>query len=322
MKRLSVMLLCLLMLFSFTSCSREERVEAAAAESEGDILLGRFSYTVGYSNGRYFDDKPEMIPDYGYMLRGILDFQDVENEPLMPLQEIAEAYEDFAFSNQEPMELGKEIDEKKALKLPSPTTAHERYSYAYGFILASNGIYQFGNMDFGRFTEGLSAGLFNKKAEMTEEEMNASITEYSAYVQKQYEETVGKEKKANLEEANAFMAENSKVEGIVPVNAYCQVKFNTVGPKTEQVKLGDMVKLNYRLTNLQGEVLDQGSGVVFPMDMNQMIMGFVEGCTAMSVGDSATVYVHPEHGYGERGPNGIGPNRLLIFDIDILGIEK
>ena len=322
MKRISVILLCFLMLFSFTSCSKDETPEAAEAQSEGDILLGRFSYTVGYSNAKFFDNKPEMVPDYGYLMRGILDFQDMDNEPAMPLEEIAKSYEDFAYGNKDPMELGKELDEKKIKKLPAPSTAHEKYSYAYGFILASNGIYQFGNMDFDKFTEGLTDGLYDKDAKMTEEEMNASITDYSAYVQKKYEETVGAEKKANLEEANAFMAENSKVEGIVPVNAYCQVKFTTVGPKAEQVKLGDSVKLNYRLTNLQGEVLDQGNGVVFPMDMNQMIMGFVEGCTAMHVGDSATVYVHPEHGYGERGPNGIGPNRLLIFDIDVLGIEK
>lgn len=316
MKRLSIFILCFVMLFSFTSCSKEE------AQSEKEILLGRFSYTVGYSNAKFFEDKPEMVPDYGYLLRGILDFQDVEKAPMMPLEEIAKAYEDFAFSNKDPMELGKEIDDKKALKLDAPTTPHQKYSYAYGFILASNGIYQFGDMDFVKFSEGLRDGLYRKEAQMTDEEMNSSIMEYSAFVQKQYEESIGKESKANLDEANAFMAENSKAEGIVPVNAYCQVKFNTIGPKTEQVKLGDRVKLNYRLTNLQGEVLDQGNGVVFPMDMNQMIMGFVEGCTAMSVGDSATVYVHPEHGYGERGPNGIGPNRLLIFDIDVLGIEK
>ena len=261
-------------------------------------------------------------PDYGYLLRGILDFQALDREPLFSIEEIAESYEDFAFSNQEPMEPGKELNEKKALKLETPSTPHEKYSYAYGFILASNGIYQFGDMDFKMFTEGLRDGLYSKDPKMTEEEMNSSIMDYSSYVQRQYEETIGKEKKANLDEANAFMAENSKAEGIVPVNAYCQVKFTKIGAKTEQVKPGDSVKLNYRLTNLQGEVLDQGNGVVFPMDTNQMIKGFVEGCTAMSVGDSATVYVHPEHGYGEYGPNGIGPNRLLVFDIDVLGIEK
>ena len=324
MKKTLILLLSAILILTGVSCAKTEN-DTPVEKDEKTLLLERFSYTIGYSNASFFEEKPSMTPDYGYMIRGTYDFQDMDKEPLITLDEMVSSYESFigkAETSTTPAEKGKELSEKKILKLSAPSTEHEKYSYSFGYILASNAIYQFGDIDFDYLRKGLTDRLFEHDAMMSAEEMEASISEYSAFVQRQYEETIGKEKKENLEEAQNFLAENSKKDGIIAVNAYCQIEFTKKGPEETQVKLGDSVKLNYKLTNLQGDVIDQGNGVVFPMDTNQMIKGFVEGCTAMHVGDSARVYIHPEHGYGEYGPSGIGPNRLLIFDIDELGIEN
>ena len=42
----------------------------------------------------------------------------------------------------------------------------------------------------------------------------------------------------------------------------------------------------------------------------------------MKVGDKWQLVIPPKLAYGEQGPGPIGPNSVLIFDVELLGIEK
>ncbi|HPP39883.1 MAG TPA: FKBP-type peptidyl-prolyl cis-trans isomerase, partial [Candidatus Kapabacteria bacterium] len=61
--------------------------------------------------------------------------------------------------------------------------------------------------------------------------------------------------------------------------------------------------------------------VTFPL--NGVIKGWTEGLQLMSVGSKYRFYIPPELGYGENGAGGvIGPNEVLIFEVELLGIEQ
>ena len=55
-----------------------------------------------------------------------------------------------------------------------------------------------------------------------------------------------------------------------------------------------------------------------------MIRGWTEGVQLMSVGSKYTFFIPGNLGYGEQGvpQAGIGPNETLIFDVELLKIEK
>ncbi len=54
-----------------------------------------------------------------------------------------------------------------------------------------------------------------------------------------------------------------------------------------------------------------------------MIPGWTEALQLMKVGDKWTLFIPAKLAYGEESPGPIiGPNSVLIFDIELLDIEK
>jgi FKBP-type peptidyl-prolyl cis-trans isomerase FklB len=61
--------------------------------------------------------------------------------------------------------------------------------------------------------------------------------------------------------------------------------------------------------------------VTFPV--NGVIAGWTEVLQLMKEGDKWQVYIPPKLAYGETGAGGkIGPNSVLVFDIELIDIEK
>ena len=53
-----------------------------------------------------------------------------------------------------------------------------------------------------------------------------------------------------------------------------------------------------------------------------MIAGFTEGVQKMKVGDKAVLFIPSHLGYGERGGGPIPPNSDLIFELEMVEIQK
>lgn len=51
------------------------------------------------------------------------------------------------------------------------------------------------------------------------------------------------------------------------------------------------------------------------------IRGFAEGVVGMRVGEQRRLYIHPDMAYGKDGGL-VGPNRLLIFDVEVSSINE
>lgn len=69
----------------------------------------------------------------------------------------------------------------------------------------------------------------------------------------------------------------------------------------------------------------QGGYQPFPSIYNEtanLVPGFKEALLNMNVGDKARVYIPSYLGYGERGSGPIPPNTDLIFDIEIVSLQK
>ena len=75
-----------------------------------------------------------------------------------------------------------------------------------------------------------------------------------------------------------------------------------------QVKKGDVIRVHYTGTLLDGSQFDSSVGrspLEFTVGAGQMIAGFDAGVVGMSVGEKKTIQIDPDNGYGQKDPNAI-----------------
>jgi len=93
----------------------------------------------------------------------------------------------------------------------------------------------------------------------------------------------------------------------------------------ETPKLSDTVKVHYHGTLIDGTVFDssvqRGEPITFPV--SGVIPGWVEALQMMKVGDKWKLFIPAKLAYGDHSPTpAIPPNSPLIFEVELLGIEK
>ncbi len=132
-------------------------------------------------------------------------------------------------------------------------------------------------------------------------------------------------KNAGLKAAgDKFLAENGKKPGVITTPSGLQYEVIKEG-NGEKPTTQSVVSVNYKGSLLSGKVFDESrpdSPVEFPV--GQVIPGWIEGIPLMSVGSKYKFYIPGNLGYGENGnpQGGIGPNEVLIFEVELLGIKK
>ena len=58
------------------------------------------------------------------------------------------------------------------------------------------------------------------------------------------------------------------------------------------------------------------------MLLNRVIKGWTEGLQLIGEGGKIRLFVPSELGYGENGNRGIEPNSTLIFDVELVKVNK
>lgn len=129
---------------------------------------------------------------------------------------------------------------------------------------------------------------------------------------------------AQTEKGRAFLAENAKKEGVISLPSGLQYKVLKQGDGIVPQKT-DKVKVHYEGRLIDGTVFDASSKhgnepATFRPD--QVIKGWTEALTMMPVGSKWQLYIPYQLAYGERNAGQIKPYSALIFDVELVGIEK
>lgn len=84
----------------------------------------------------------------------------------------------------------------------------------------------------------------------------------------------------------------------------------------------DEVEVHYHGSLINGEVFDSSvdRGEPSKFRVGGVIKGWTEALQLMKVGAKWKLYIPSDLAYGERGNNSIGPNEVLIFEVELLGI--
>ena len=126
-----------------------------------------------------------------------------------------------------------------------------------------------------------------------------------------------------------FLEENKAKEGVVTTESGLQYKVITEG-KGQVPTSTDRVKVHYKGTLIDGTEFDSsysrkdkdGNPQPSTFRANQVIKGWTEALTMMPIGSKWELYIPQELAYGSLDKGTIPPFSTLIFEVELLSIEK
>ena len=216
---------------------------------------------------------------------------------------------------------------------PDLTNPKQKTSYALGVNIGSS----LKNQDLDIDSKALVAGVadaLNGKPALTKEEVHSTLLKLQQDLRAKDEAEGAKyaDGAKNLKDGQAFLAENKKKEGVkvhtvtLPDGTKAEFQYKILKSGTgASPKSTDTVTVNYTGTLIDGTVFDssveRGQPATFPLD--RVIPGWTEALQLMKVGDKWQIFLPAKLAYGEQGPSPkIGPNSTLIFDVELLSIDK
>lgn len=128
----------------------------------------------------------------------------------------------------------------------------------------------------------------------------------------------------NRRAGERFLTENTKKDSVVTLPSGLQYKVIVAG-NGEVPKRTDKVLVNYEGRLVDGSVFDSSAKhgdkpASFRAD--QVIKGWTEALTIMPVGSKWQLFIPYQLAYGERNAGQIKPFSALIFDVELVGIDK
>ena len=125
------------------------------------------------------------------------------------------------------------------------------------------------------------------------------------------------------EDGEKFLAENALKEGVTTTESGLQYEVIKMG-RGKKPTATDKVKVHYHGTLIDGTVFDSSveRGEPTSFGLNQVIKGWTEGLQLMPVGSKFRFYIPQELGYGAQAAGSIPPYSTLIFEVELLSIEK
>lgn len=170
------------------------------------------------------------------------------------------------------------------------------------------------------YLEGFVAGTMGKGGIMSVDAAQKYVQENMEKIKdKNLEQQYGANKEAGIK----FLAENKTKEGVVTTASGLQYKIITKG--TGEIPTADSkVKVHYKGTLLDGTEFDSSYKRNEPATFGagQVIKGWTEALTLMPVGSKWELYIPYDLAYGSRDAGPIKPFSTLIFEVELLSIEK
>jgi FKBP-type peptidyl-prolyl cis-trans isomerase FklB len=179
------------------------------------------------------------------------------------------------------------------------------------------------DIDLETFIQGIRDGLSAAKPKYSEQQIRAALTVFQGEIRAKQEKRQQAAGGKNKSEGQAFLAANKAKEGVKTLPSGLQYQVVRPGSGASP-KATDTVKVHYEGTLLDGTVFDSSikrkEPAVFPV--RGVIPGWTEALQLMKVGEKWKLFIPSELAYGARGAGrAIGPHSVLVFDVELLGIE-
>jgi FKBP-type peptidyl-prolyl cis-trans isomerase len=128
-----------------------------------------------------------------------------------------------------------------------------------------------------------------------------------------------------LQQSETFLLNNAIKDKVILMEEGLQyVVIESGDINASPPELSDTITAHFHGTLMDGTVfwssVDMGEPLT--IQLSQLISGCQKVISKMKVGDLWRVFIHPSLAYGEEGRPTIPPNSTLIFDIELINVDR
>jgi FKBP-type peptidyl-prolyl cis-trans isomerase FklB len=196
-------------------------------------------------------------------------------------------------------------------------------NYSLGYQIGGDLKRQQVEVDREALLQGIEDALNDSEPAMNREAMHATLIKLKRKVMAQQRAEHAAEAKKNLEAGEAFLAANANKEGVVSLPSGLQYRVIEAGsgapPETT-----DTVTVHYRGTLIDGTEFDSSYRRNQPASFraDAVVAGWREALPLMREGAKWELFLPARLAYGERGAGKIPANSTLIFEVELLSVDK
>jgi len=203
-------------------------------------------------------------------------------------------------------------------------TMKDSVSYSIGMDIGSTLKRQSIDINRDVFIQGFKDAYGEDTTQLSSDEMKNVIMAFQQQQRLQREEQAKQIAKKNKQEGEAYLEAHAREPGVVALPSGLQYKILQAGNGPTPT-INDRVRVHYKGMLLDGTVFDSSydRGQPATFGVGRVIRGWTEALQLMKVGSKWELTVPPDLAYGERGAGEmIEPNSVLIFEVELLGIEN
>ncbi len=209
-----------------------------------------------------------------------------------------------------------------ANNINNKSPAKDQLGYSYGYVMGRTNAETLKEINLEAFIQGLKQGSNGQKPNLTEEEMAQALTQYKKSNESKQLEQFKQLAAKNLQEGEAFLANNAKQAGVITRPSGLQYQILKAG-SGQTPKATSKVKVDYEGHLIDQTVFDSSIARNQPVEfqVSQVIAGWTEGLQLMKEGAKYRFFIPARLGYGEMGSgDSIAPNSTLIFDVELIQV--
>lgn len=211
-----------------------------------------------------------------------------------------------------------------ARQVPTTTLDRHKVSYAIGYRFGSEFADGHPQVDLDTLVRAIRDAYGRQPPAVPMNIMHQQLEELGLQMHRRALAEFRRLASVNARKSAQFMRKNGQRPGVVTLPSGVQYQILRKGQGSTPTQDSSVV-INYRglLTNGMEFDSSQAHGKPVTYPVAKMLPGWREVLPHMHVGAHWKVFIPPSQAYGERGqlPR-IGPNEALVFDIQLLGVQK
>ena len=199
----------------------------------------------------------------------------------------------------------------------------DKLSYAIGYQFGTDIRVRKMDVNLETVMEALRAAAQEQEPRVPESEMLALLKDLEQKFRTEQLDKFKQLAEENRTKSEDYLANNKSKKNIVVLPSGVQYRVIEEGDGSRPTVESEVI-VHYRSSTMSGLEYDSSFARGEPVSFKvaQVLKGWQDILPLMKVGSKWQVFVPPELGYGVRGQPPVGPNEVLVFDINLVEIKS